>query len=372
MNNFVLQGRPTHPLTFEELCDRENIKIPLSFENQLMVLNSLSNDSTPDGKSSVSFYSYFSTGTCEISDAETTSLSSKYLPTSVRNKVIYFKRRGDVSSVNKILFGTQSSKKRTQVSSDNSSSSDTSRTKRQKHDSSKTELSQEDIFDGTFPSAESCTSPFSKFCESIVSEKGLLKWRIHSPDLDVVVMNDVGLESGIFQTNNFVHVSFISSSKYSCTCRVFSTSMRMSSTSTHTTNCIHVRFFHEVIVPKYKELFSDRISPVPHSTLDSKLISALDSINIPVLKIDSNLAHHRFSVLSRSLKSSCFVNLNGSRFSCMDGKCRAGCGHKRKVQSLAESPCQHLRTIDDHRELWLPLVVEENTATQSSLVRYNC
>jgi hypothetical protein len=206
------------------------------------------------------------------------------------------------------------------------------------------------------------TSPFQIFCENIVGKNGLLKWRIHSPDLDVIAMNDVSVDSGIFKTNHFVHVSLVGKSNFVCSCQIFTLSLQMPNyPSTNAINCTHVRFFSEIIMPKYLYLFSGSSIPTPHSTLDSKLIAAIYSLNIPVLKIDNDVSHHRFSVLSNDLNSASFVTLSGKRAACMDGKCRATCGKSRKVSGLGDdSSCQHLRAMNNHQELWMPLITEEN------------
>ena len=316
------------------------------------------NDSAPVKRDGVSHSSYFSVPT------------AKYRPTSVRNKVIYSKRTGNSSLLCNSLFSAPNHKRSLSIANKSTDSS-ASRTKRQKLETNAIELDPIIIPTPTFKSQDQDSSPFSLFCRTLVGQDAVLKWRIHSPALDVVVMNDICLESGKFQKNSFVHVSKSENSVYFCTCRMFTAGLRMkSNTETHHNNCCHVRFFAETISARYSFLFSDNChatSVEPVSTLDSKLISSLQSLNIPIVKLDKHDTHHRFSVLSKDLQSASFVKLNGKRFSCMDGKCRASSGHTRKATLLGDdSTCEHLQHFNSHTELWVPLLPEEELSESQS------
>ena len=345
LDMFELHGTASYSV-FEDLVNKLNT--PLSFEKQEELINSLSNDSAPDHKKSISHDSYFSASASD-------GLTSKYPPTSIRNKAIYYKRTDNISLVSKSLFSEPNHKR--SVSQTSSSPGKTSRTKRQKLETNRNESVESVIISpSTFDCKVHDASPFSEFSRALVGDHGVLKWRIHSLTLDIVVMNDVCLDSGNFQKNSFVHVTRVANSVYFCTCRMFTAGSRMQSSSDHSTHCCHVRFFAETINARYEFLFSKSRQETNLSKLDNKLISSLDSLNVPLVKLDCHKIHHRFSVISKDFLSVAFVYLNDTRFSCMDGNCRASSGHSRKVALLGDSgTCEHLQVMDNHRELWEPL-----------------
>ena len=49
---------------------------------------------------------------------------------------------------------------------------------------------------------------FTKFKEQLLSE-GVIKWRYHSTDKDIVCMNDIDSETGVLILNGFVYVTCI-------------------------------------------------------------------------------------------------------------------------------------------------------------------
>ena len=65
---------------------------------------------------------------------------------------------------------------------------------------------------------------FTKFKEQLLSE-GVIKWRYHSTDKDIVCMNDIDSETGVLIPNGFVHVTciknFSEENVLSCTCEIF-------------------------------------------------------------------------------------------------------------------------------------------------------
>lgn len=71
------------------------------------------------------------------------------------------------------------------------------------------------------------TTPYMRFVQYLTSPAGTLQWRIHQPSLDVWVMNDIDMETGIFQKSRFVHVSRYNTTPaqfhYLCDCRMYST-----------------------------------------------------------------------------------------------------------------------------------------------------
>ena len=58
---------------------------------------------------------------------------------------------------------------------------------------------------------------FTKFKEQLLTE-GVIKWRYHSTDKDIVCMNDIDSETGVLIPNGFVHVTCIKNfSEEKCT-----------------------------------------------------------------------------------------------------------------------------------------------------------
>ena len=65
---------------------------------------------------------------------------------------------------------------------------------------------------------------FTKFKEQLLSE-GVLKWRYHTTDKDILCMNDMDSDTGVLKPNDFVHVTciknFSDENVLSCTYEIF-------------------------------------------------------------------------------------------------------------------------------------------------------
>jgi hypothetical protein len=91
INQHNLHHVPSTTLTFDEhLASFKGNRMP--FHQQQIIINSLSGDSAPSSKSSVSHVSYFSTGT---GDVDCGRITSRYLSTSLRNSYLYFASEKD-------------------------------------------------------------------------------------------------------------------------------------------------------------------------------------------------------------------------------------------------------------------------------------
>ena len=212
--------------------------------------------------------------------------------------------------------------------------------------------------------SEGVSTPYIKFMKRLVGSNGVIEWRIHGNEVDVIVMNDIDLES--FQKNKFSNIWRWKGSGpdplYFCDCRMYSAMCRMKNQAAPTdqnTNCCHVRFCMEQVEPLYASLFAGN-SFNPQTNIALKISSSLKNINVPVVRLGNDCHHHRFSVLSLDMLSCATVILNGNRFSCKDGKCRASKGHTRKVRHISDESqsCEHLLLLNNNTEQWIGLLAD--------------
>lgn len=323
----------------------------ISLTRQEQIVNALSNDAAPHGRASVAHSMYFSTGTAI--QVEENGITSKYIPTSVRNRVLYLWRLNKRSELLDVMCPQEAhEKKRKQHLPKESARTKKNRTHVEEHEATPAHDLQ----------PPHSTTPFMTFEHQLVGLPGVLKWRIHGSEVDVLSLNDIDLDSGKFLKNQFIHMwrwrSAINSEvTYFCTCRMYITVLRMEDheRSNHGNNCCHVRFFTERIEPVYSSLFSPdgAATILPQTPLGQKIQKSLDGINVPVVRLDSDTLYHRYSVLSNDLKSCSVVTLQGKRFCCKDGKCRASKGHTRKAPQLDDpSNCEHIKALNANPEQW--------------------
>ena len=329
-----------------------------TFKEQQTIINSLCNDSRPNGGRGISFFCHFSTGTGDV-DQKGQSLS-QWAPTSVRNRVLYFFRRDRRDEQLKALQPSSAVCKRKNESASQEATS--SRTKKSRTEDVPT-IPEYAPFHA--PPEESESTPFTKFVHNLVSLTGLFQWRIHTLDEDVIAMNDIDLNSGIFQKNTFIHMHRQKSSTseelaYFCDCKMFSTVQQMENeTSGSPKHCCHIRFFTEHVEHLYNVLFTN-IDCLPQTPLGLKLSKSTATINNAVVRLDISEKNHRFSVVSTDMQSAAIVKLNVNRFSCTYGACRATKGHTRKTIHLGDgTSCVHINALNDNPEMWQDLVVQE-------------
>ena len=330
---------------------------PLSLAQQEEMINVLSNDSTPGGRNAVSFWVYFSTGT---GDDGPDGITSKYLPTSVRNRVLYHSRLDHRPDILHAIYGkeTQQHRGHKRKRDDNLDN--------QQSQGSRTQNPSTPCFEVPMPTTEPVPiplpqlpvekTPYRTFLENLAGDFGVIEWRVHQTDVDVIALNDINLKSAAFLKNNFIHVSRWKSSDeteavYFCTCKMYSTVVRMEQENA-ANKCCHARFFAEVIEPLHCRLFAEG-GLVSGKHLELKIKKSLESLNTPVVRLGSDKDYHRFSVLSEDVKSASLVTLQGQRISCKNGQCRALKGNTRKIISVGDpTNCQHIKAMDANRESW--------------------
>ena len=371
IDNDLLHGLPTPPSkSFSQYVHDYDGGL-LSQREISETMNSIPNDSTPVKRDGVTFQQYMSTGTRTFDDE---CSSSKYIPTSIRNKVLYFYRlhrytdvlgalnidvnaTGTDSTISKRVVSNAARTKKFKPSEDIPCSSgmvpasdDTD------GNTSMPSVSEDTASSSAFVQLQEETTPFSRFAQNLISESGCLQWRIHSLDLDVLVMNDVDLGRGTFHANKFVHIWRWKCAQgdilYECNCYMHNVVGTMDTDS----SCCHVRFMRELVDPLYPFIFDDSTDLV-QTHLWRKLCQAKEALNIPVVRLDSHDTFHRFSVLSRNMRACSVVTLQSNRFLCLNGKCGALHGHTRKVKDIdSGSSCEHLQQVNEHKEQWKQIV----------------
>lgn len=347
---------------------------PLSYDLQCQVINSLPNDSSPESRSGVSHYVYFSTGTASDTSIDG-QVVSKFLPTSTRNRILYFWRLNRIKDVLDLLKDftpqnmPQNRKRKTQPSS-------ATRIKACRNDPEDAPEDEPMMAEEIIPISET-TTPFMRFQHNLVGPAGVLKWRVHSADLDIVAMNDIDLDSGTFMRNKFIHVVRSrllpdNDIMYICTCSMYNTISRISDDDEipHSSmrTCCHVRFCMEQVEPLYPKIFEQTASPELAGTrVAMKIHESLVACNKSVARLDSDNNFHRFSVASRDMRSCALVTLQSNRFSCLNGKCRASKGHTRKVLHLSDAKnCEHLQALHANQNEWDKLNEHSVDQTQDS------
>ncbi len=125
---------------------------------------------------------------------------------------------------------------------------------------------------GQVPSASSMTlvtptmfqefqaNKLQSFKQSII-EGCVLKWRVHTPETDILVMNDYSPETGELLPQGFVNVARHTKGPiYSCTCHIYMYRMLLAIGTNNITQdeilsedmtCMHCRFMTEVLNPTY-------------------------------------------------------------------------------------------------------------------------
>ena len=333
----------------------------MTLSEQEKAINLLSNDSSPFGRGGVTRDAYFSTGTSTEMDVK---LVSKYVPNSIRNKTIYFWRLGNLSSMYNILTDQFHDRPTTDHQNDlrrktasqtrqdeNDDNPTASRTRQ--HDLTENEDIPDFVPD---PAADMKTTPYSKFKEGLIGSHGVMEWRVHGNAVDIVAFNDINLDSGSFTINNFVHmvrqVTLSNEVLFSCNCKLATTLKRENAGY-----CCHVRFFKEEVEPFY--------SSFPPTTNDNTPLGQLIKlsmckINNCIVQLDQDKFHHRFSIISPDMLSCVIVRLEGKRFSCLGGRCRATKGHTRKTSCVGDTTnCPHIMALHANRESWCDLVEED-------------
>jgi len=215
---------------------------------------------------------------------------------------------------------------------------------------------------------------------------GIVCWRVHSTDEDVLAMNDYDDETGEFMPSSFIHVSrknVTGDIMYMCNCSMFRwihatiTSAKADVDAVWVgiegTSCMHCRFVAEEFEPRMATLLQNQASEA--DKIYHKLLTARQWLNIGVVLMSlSSATTLKFSVCSSSTtNASCsFVHLSkdGLFIRCQSGECQASQGAKKKPQFLLSTStrgviCCHLEVMRANAEQWQSLCRQQATAELS-------
>ena len=336
--------------TFQELLEKTSTA-KLSLRQQSDLLNAISNDSSPSGRSGMSYYAYFSTGNCN----DASPAVSKYLPTSQRNIVLYRWRLGQTQQAVAALHEVEDMAVRKQPIASTTRRAERAARTQPAADVNHALLNEDDVpghftVDSTFSQ-----SPFHQFSCELIEEKGVASWRIYAIDLDIIAMNDICLDGGgRYLENAFVHVSlYVSGGSvlYHCQCHMYNVKLRRGEPGL----CVHIRFFKEYMEPHYHQLFSSTcdFDQSNDSSLKRKIMASLLSLNVGVAQLGNHPRYRRFSILSPDMRSAAIAKMQNGRIVCHFGECRARRGHSRKLTRINEPVFfPHPRLLCAHEQLW--------------------
>ena len=307
-------------------------------------------------------------------------VKGKYKPASPRNQILFYFREGYLSKVYDVCSKLQNSENPTRHSAPVCSTSsvstvigsediDTPAPKRRRSEPRK-RLTMTDLLsnisslDPQFSSRNMSqkTSPYETFKFAMI-ENGHLFWRRSSANIDIFVMNDVSMTTGLFQEDCYVHLTRLTYdgvTELTCTCTMYTTLLQVVSFGVSeeelddmdlgNINCCHMRLFNEFIVDHMPSVLNN--TSHSENNLIRKLELTKDQINDPVchLPTPSNRTL-KFSVFSDHDNRCCFVHLTNKRLCCQSGYCDAlFSSSKRFIVYLdkAEVLCPHLISMKTH------------------------
>jgi hypothetical protein len=239
---------------------------------------------------------------------------------------------------------------------------------------------------------------YSEFKRKLVLD-GIVSWRVHSADEDVLAMNDYDVETGEFMPSSFVHVcrKIVSGDiMYECSCSMFRwihATVTSAKADIHSVwvgiegnSCMHCRFIAEELEPRLTDLLQIQADTGMHGCevdkIHHKLLTAKQWFNVGVVLMSSpSAATLKFSVCSSSCTNvnASFVHLSkdGLFIRCQSGECQASQGAKKKPQFLLSSStcgllCCHLEVMRANQEQWQHLFVQQTTTVSVDITgNYN-
>ena len=170
---------------------------------------------------------------------------------------------------------------------------------------------------------------YTNFKDELQSE-GELRWRMEDENLSVCVMNDYSASTGVFLPHSYVHVTCTKfendMTSLTCTCGIFSLISRAAHQEhsilpgqpeivpSPATSCMHCRLYNDHLIQAYQKL---QQSPERNALLD-KVDRSLQFMNDPVQLVGPVLkeATTKFSVKGDETYS--IVNLTFTNGICMD------------------------------------------------------
>ena len=219
---------------------------------------------------------------------------------------------------------------------------------------------------------------FTSFSEQL-STAGLIQWRKHSPEEDVVVMSDYSPTLGKLIPLDFVHVTATLGAPgtvfVKCTCRIYQymqgAALKKIRLQAHEHavldekfTCMHCRFYREILLPLQDKIHS------PDSTvhgLADRVKQSLDVSNSPVVLLGDavTVGSTKLSVLGIPDFSLVHIHFtpSGCFAKCQSGLCQTMHHCRKKVPKgisfedlrAKDSLCSHLNTLFQNKEFLFEL-----------------
>jgi len=214
---------------------------------------------------------------------------------------------------------------------------------------------------------------FTSFSEELHRKDGIVQWRMHLEDMDVVVLNDYNPTSGMLKPLDFVHVTASGTDsdhvQIQCTCRIYQYMHGKALRKAHMEDatdtvlasnftCMHCRFYSTYLLP-FQGLFNSQECV---NKLHEKVRQTEREVNAPVVlmgeanpstttKLSVAAGNSVAMVHIHFTLSACFAK-------CQDGMCQTLHSTKRRVPvgiSLRDVPkgqmCEHLHTLFHNQDV---------------------
>ena len=305
----------------------------------------------------------------------------KYIPTSPRNRIMYYaSMQASVRDVD--IIGLPQSVK-TLLKADNPREEGTESEdgmpdvevqqpprKKRKHSTrlitaTRQMISEEvhEDLDSILNCASNQRSLYTKFTEELVNE-GIIRWRLHEGNWDICVMTDINSSTGALVPNAFAHVSCKKSSLgeilLRCSCAIYNLIQRAAHQGVElcpeeegildeNLTCMHCRFFREYLMDAYEKLGRQNTGL---SRVMSKVQESLQYMNNPVQLLGGvyETSTTKFSVKGRDNYSVIHLSfLHGKCYvKCMEALCAVKMQNRKK---LAKEPDVNRLSMKDKRYL---------------------
>ena len=222
-----------------------------------------------------------------------------------------------------------------------------------------------------FNSILSYTNPnrrlYSIFREQLITE-GVIQWRLHGDDMDIVVMSDYDSSKGDMLPSSYVHVTSTQSEEtddeylMKCTCMSYDLLQKAALNQIslppgqegfleQNITCMHCRFFRENLLDCF-DVLGERDACL--SLIDKKIEDSLQSMDEPVVLLGDVLPHltTKFSVKGEDQYSVVTISFSqGLCFAkCLQSSCAAHFRNKKKFPKTVslekqDQMCPHLKTL---------------------------
>ncbi len=212
-------------------------------------------------------------------------------------------------------------------------------------------------------------SQYDLFCEKLHLDDGLVQWRLHSNEEEVVIMNDYSPTTGQWKSLDHVHVTASYTDpaevQIKCTCKSYeymqglaiqrnNLDIEEDTVLSAEFTCMHCRFFAQFL----QSIHGSFLSQDPISPMHKKVLPTIKETNCAVLLLGvaSPSITTKLSVVGRDGTTPAFVHIyftpTGCYAKCQDGMCSALHNIKKKIprgiclKDLEQGQmCDHIFTL---------------------------